>query len=218
MSSRGVDRFLTVRCFAGAFRVVPDFFCFFRVPFAMAGLYPPNLLRAQPNICRCYARRAMSNSHEHTFRHDVAAVYALLTDADHLKARSESAGHRNVQVTLEERGDTLEVRIARDIESDIPRFAKKVVDPVNHVVDTLRWRADGSGKSCSYDVAVNKRISISGSQSLRDANGECHFTDRFTAKVSIPLVGSKIASLVEKETQAGVRGDCAFTERALGAS
>ena len=151
----------------------------------------------------------------HTFAHSVDVVFAKLTDPAFVEQRSKDAGHKNVKVTVEHKGAETIVRLERDIETDIPGFAKKFVSPKNHVVDTLTWRDDGDGKSAIYHVDVTNRIAIDGKQTLRPSGGGCAFSDTFTPKVDVPLVGKKIASLVEKETEAGIRADLERTERAL---
>lgn len=152
----------------------------------------------------------------HTFSHGVDAVFAKLTDPAHLEERSKAAGHENVKASVEEKGGEVVVRLERDIETEIPSFAKKFVSPVNHVVDVCTWRDDGDGKSATYHVEVTNRISIDGKQSLRPSGDGCAFSDTFTPKVGVPLVGKKIASLVEEKTEAGIREDCRRTEKALG--
>lgn len=152
---------------------------------------------------------------QHRFEHDLQTVYAAVTDPDHLTRRCEAVNQRNVECTVTERGDVTEVVLARDIESDIPSFAKKVVDPVNRVTVTLRWRDQGDGKHADYDVAINRRISIAGSIELRPDGNGCRHTERFEAKVAIPLIGGKIAKLVEKETESGVGIDLRWTARQL---
>lgn len=153
---------------------------------------------------------------KHSFRHPIDAVFAKLTDPAHIEERSKAAGHRNVKATVEDKGNEVVVRLERDIETEIPSFAKKFVSPVNHVVDVLTWRDDGDGKAATYHVEVTNRISIDGRQSLRPSGDGCEFSDTFTPKVDMPLVGKKVASLVDEKTEAGIREDCRRTERALG--
>lgn len=152
---------------------------------------------------------------ETTYRHGVDAVFALLTDPEHVRRRSEAAGHRNVQVSVERRGDVVEVRLERDIEADIPAIAKKVVDPVNHVVDVIEYRSRGDAKIATFRVEVSPRIRLRGTIELRPEGAGCRQLETFTATVDVPIVGRKIAELVEKETAAAIRGDHAFTARAL---
>lgn len=153
---------------------------------------------------------------ESTFRHGVDAVFAMITDPEHVRRRSEAAGHRNVQVKVDHRGEVVEVRLERDIESDIPAIAKKVVDPVNHVVDVIEYRSQGDAKVGTFRVEVSRRISLRGTVELRPAPGGCRQIETFTASVDVPLIGRKVAELVERETATAIRGDHAFTARALG--
>lgn len=153
---------------------------------------------------------------KHTYPHGVGAVFAKLTDPAFIEARSKAAGHRNVKVSVEQKNGETIVRLERDIETEIPSFAKKIVNPVNHVVDVLRWRDAGEGKTGSYRVDVTSRIRIEGTLALNPKSGGCEYVDSFTPKVDVPLVGGKIASLVDEKTSSAVRDDCRFTERALG--
>ena len=152
---------------------------------------------------------------QHRFEQDLATVYAAYTDADHMTRRCEAFGQTNIECTVTEKGAVTEVVLARDIESDIPSFAKKVVDPVNRVAVTLRWRDQGDGKHADYDVSVNARISISGTIDLRADGDGCRHDERFEAKVKIPLVGGKIAKLVDKETVSGVTKDLGWSDKEL---
>ncbi len=152
----------------------------------------------------------------HPFHHGVDAVFAKLTDPAHLEERSKAAGDKNVKVSVERSGDEVVVRLERDIETEIPSFAKKFVNPVNHVVDVLRWRDGGDGKTGTYRVDVSSRIRVEGTLALRPTASGCEYVDSFTPTVDMPLVGKKIASLVDEKTESAVRENCRRTERALG--
>lgn len=153
---------------------------------------------------------------KHGYRVSADALYAALSDPDHLKRRAEAAGHRNVSVKRTERGDGCEIRIERDIEAEIPAFAKKVVNPVNHVVTLMEWKRAGDGWTGSYRADVNARIRIEARFTIRPAGSGSEYTEDYSAKVDVPLIGGKIASVVDKETGTAVRGDVEWTARELG--
>jgi hypothetical protein len=154
---------------------------------------------------------------EHTYRHGVDAVFAKVTDPDHLKRRAEASGHRNVEVSVDERDGETVVRLARDIESDIPSFAKKFVDPVNRVVDVLTWRASGDARKGTYHVEVSDRIRVDGEMALEPTADGCVYRDTFTPEVDVPLIGKRIAKIVEKETGEAIEADHRWTEQELDA-
>ena len=145
------------------------------------------------------------------FTQGADAVYAALTDPDHLKRRAEAAGHRNVQVTVDAKDDGCSLVIERDIESEIPAIAKKFVDPVNHVVSKFTWKKSGDSYTGSYDSKVNDRISVSAKLTIRPAGEGSEYSEDNTAKVNVPLVGRKIAGLVENETAKSVKPDLEWT-------
>jgi len=153
---------------------------------------------------------------QHQYAHSVEAVFAKLTDEAHLRERSEQAGHRNIEVRVQRTEGGVEVRLERDIESEIPAVAKKFINPVNHVVDVIRWRDDGDAKSGTYQVTVSKRIRVSGVMSLRPTGDGCRYEDTCTPTVDVPIVGKKIAKLVAKETETAIAENLRRTERALG--
>lgn len=153
----------------------------------------------------------------HTYRHDVDAVFSKLTDEAFLRQRAEAAGHRNIVITIEEKSGALEVRVERDVDADVPSFAKKFVTPSNHVVDTVRWRDADNGKKGVKDVIVNSRIRIDAEITLRPKNGGCEYAHDHTPKVDVPLIGGRIGKIVDKETSTAVAVDCRLLERALDA-
>jgi hypothetical protein len=153
---------------------------------------------------------------KHTHRHPLEDVYAKLVDEAHLRDRCQQAGHRNIQVSVTEKDGAYEIRLERDIESDIPAIAKKFVSPVNHVVDIVRWRDAGDGKAGTYDVTVNPRIRVKGQMTLKPSGSGCVYEDTCSPTVDVPLIGGKIAQIVAKETAAAIAEDQRRTERALG--
>ncbi|MBX3272956.1 MAG: DUF2505 domain-containing protein [Sandaracinaceae bacterium] len=149
------------------------------------------------------------------YTHPIDDVFAKLVDAEHLRARSAAAGHRNIQIRVDEKGGAFEIRLERDIESEIPAFAKKFVNPVNHVIDTIRWRTDGEQKRGSYEAVVSARIRVRGDMTLRTSGAGTVFVSTCAPTVDVPLVGGKIADLVAKKTLEAIEIDCRFTQRSF---
>ena len=151
----------------------------------------------------------------HRYAASVDAAYQALIDPDHLRRRAEDAGEKNISVTVEERGGATVVNLTRDIESEIPSFAKKFVDAVNRVESIFEWRADGESRRATYTANVSKRITVRGSITLVASGDGCEHTETFEPTVDMPLIGKKVASLVSEKTETAVRAACRFTERDL---
>ena len=151
----------------------------------------------------------------HDYPADVETVFARLIDPGYLKRRSEAQGHLNVEVEVTEEGEAVVVRVSRDVESEIPGFMKKLFSPRNHVVDVTTWRPRGDRRVATYTVEVGARVHLDGELELAPRGDGSAYTDSFTAKVRVPVVGKKVAAYVEKETAAAIRLDCAFMVRDL---
>jgi len=152
---------------------------------------------------------------KHQYPHPLEAVFAKLIDGEFVRRRSSAAGHRNIEITVDEKNGATEIRLERDIESDIPKFAKRFINPVNHVLDVIRWRDAGDGKAGTYDVKVSARITVKGEMTLRPSGTGCVYEDTCTPTVDVPLIGKKIAKLVSDETVTAIKEDCRFTQREL---
>ena len=58
---------------------------------------------------------------------DVDTVFQHLTDPEFLKARAEAIGTRNIDVTVTDKGDTVEIVMKREIPSEAPSALKKFI-------------------------------------------------------------------------------------------
>ncbi len=154
---------------------------------------------------------------EHHYRHALDVVFAKISDGEHLRRRSLASGHKNIELTTSEDGGVIEIRIERDIEANVPGFAKRFISPVNHVVDVIRWRDVGDHKEGTYDVVVSRRIRVRGEMELRPEGTGCVYTDTCSPSVDVPLIGKKIGELVSAETVKAIKEDCRFTEREIDA-
>ena len=153
------------------------------------------------------------------FEQAVDIVFARVTDPAFLKRRAEAAGEQNVVVDVDRDGDRLTIRIERDVERKLPGFMKKVFAPTNHFIDVQIWSTAGAVKSSAWTVQIvgQKRIALGGHLALTaSAAGGCNYAETFTAAVSIPLIGGRVAKYVVGETEAGIRRQIEFLRTDLG--
>lgn len=153
----------------------------------------------------------------HDFPHSVDAVIGKLTDSEHLSRRASAAGHRNLEIAVDQQAGKFVIRMQRDVESEIPSFAKKFVNAVNRIHDTIHWVEDGERRTGTYEAKVNDRITVKGNLVIEPTASGCRYTATCDPEVKVPLVGKKIAGVVAKETGKAILGDLQFTNRELDA-
>lgn len=132
-------------------------------------------------------------------------VFPLFSDAAVLAARYEEVGAADVEILeCQEEGDVLRVVSRRTVESAVPDFAARFIQPRNTITQTEEWGPpDGSGRSGTWSVEVRGLpVSMEGEMSLQSTAGGTEYRVTGTVSVGIPLVGRKLAAFVEEDLRA----------------
>ena len=149
---------------------------------------------------------------------DMETVFKVLTDKSFLIKKFESTGAKNITIPeCAEKNDTFVITRKLDIPANPPGFAKKFVKAMNTVTATDTWRSyDRERKTGEFKIAIKGLpVSITGSLTLNPTKQGCDYIVEFDAKVHIPLIGNKIAKLIENDTRANLEMDYQFTKAYL---
>ena len=142
----------------------------------------------------------------------------MMRDQEYWPAKYEALGE--LEFTLQEfarDGDALSVTSRRVVPADLPGFAKKIVGDKTVVVQSERWRKDGTGYTCDFDVTLDK---VPGGMTgwmkiVAVGESESDWILEYRIKVGIPLVGGKFEGVMKGETEASLKKEFAFNSRWL---
>ncbi len=147
---------------------------------------------------------------------DIDTLYRFLTDPDEIRKRCEALGEKNIKVDVNDAGGTKTVTITREIESDLPSFAKKLFKSSNTIVERAEWRDAGDKKTCKSHIDVlgtpgkiDSDITLS-----PNANG-CTYNMEFEVSAKVPLIRKKLEEFVAKTTMEGIRDQHAYNKTAV---
>ena len=131
---------------------------------------------------------------EYEFDADPEAVFAMLTDPEFVRRKSEDAGHSDISVEVD--GGRIVCR--RNVAVDVPGALKKLLSPTNAVTQTDEWDEPIDGaRHGTWKVEIKGvPISLSGDMELLAADGGGSvemITGRI--KASVPLLGGKLEKL-----------------------
>ncbi len=150
------------------------------------------------------------------YSQDVDTVYRLVTDPDHIKKRCEASGERNVRIQVEKSGGTTIITSTREIDSDLPGFAKKLFNATNTIVERREWRDAGEKKTCKSHIDVVGTPGAIDSNVTISPNGSgCTYDIEFEATAKVPLIRKKLEAFIEKSTMEGMRDEHDYNQRAL---
>ncbi len=153
------------------------------------------------------------------YSQDIDTVYRFVTDPENIKKRCEALGEKNVRVQVDEAGGTKTITLTREIESDLPAFAKKLFNSTNTIVERLEWRDAGDKKTCKSHIDVlGTPGKIDSNITISPSGSGCTYDNQFEVTVKVPLIRKKLEEFVAKTTLDGIRDEHQYYQRALSAA
>lgn len=134
-------------------------------------------------------------------------VFAMMIDPGYVEAKLTGTGGRNPQVEVSEAGSDTIVHAVRDLPAQVPSFVKSFTGESINVDETDRWSpADDLGaRTCAVALEfAGTPSSVSGGLDLRPEGDGCVIDVTFEIKVSVPLVGGKIESVIGEQIERGI--------------
>jgi carbon monoxide dehydrogenase subunit G len=138
----------------------------------------------------------MDFSDEHTFDAPLDEVWAMFCDpASHVK-KFESMGHRDIEVVESQHSDdAFRLVVRRNVDVDLPGFAKRVLKPTNTVVTTDDWTrgADGVCRGTQHVETQGTPVKIDATTQLAPDGDTTTYSVAIQLDVKVPLIGGKLA-------------------------
>jgi hypothetical protein len=153
------------------------------------------------------------------YTQDVDTVYQFVTDPENIKKRCEASGERNVRIEVEEAGGTKIITATREIDSDLPGFAKKLFNATNTIIERREWRNAGEKKTCKSHIdVVGTPGKIDSNVTISPSGSGCTYDIEFEATAKVPLIRRKLEQFIAKTTAEGMRDEHDYNQRTLNAA
>ena len=139
----------------------------------------------------------------HSYPKDTETVFTMLTDQDYLEKKFEATKAINIEILeCNESGNQFIIRNKRDIPSNPPFFARKILKKFNSVNGTDTWEiSDGEEKKGSFTLNIKGApAKMNGNLAIVPTSTGCDYILDFNVKVSIPLIGGKISKFIKEDT------------------
>lgn len=153
------------------------------------------------------------------YTQDIDTVYRFVTDPEAIRKRCEASGEKVIDIRVEEAGGTKTITSKREIESDLPGFAKKLFNATNTIVERREWQDAGDKKTCKSHIDVLGTPGKIDTNITISPNGSgCTYDVEFEVTAKVPLIRKKLEAFVAKTTMEGVRDEHDYNQRALNAA
>jgi len=146
------------------------------------------------------------------YDHPTEKVLALLLDPEFVTERSRAMGDSNIQVSVRRDGPRVVVVNQRDVQRDLPSFARKLFSPVNRVTETDTW--DTAGEVATGTSQVDVRgvpATIRATFELRPQAAGSEYRITYDIAVRVPLIGGKLESYTLEQTKLSLRKELEYT-------
>ena len=156
---------------------------------------------------------------EYAYAASFDEIYAKLTDEAFLRSKYEGVGSRNVNFSeCGQDDDVYRIEWTREVPANPPAFARKFMGEWNSLEEIMEWTLEQDGSAhadyqCKFSTVPGV---LEGEFDLRPDGQGCVEEIIMKATIRVPIVGGKIAALVEKDTQEQLNREDAFTRRELG--
>ena len=147
-----------------------------------------------------------------------AELLAVYTDESYLTEKYAALGNRNFQfVSCNTSGNVTTLHQKREVHSDVPSFAKKLINEWSTVEETWVWTNNGDSLSGALEAAVQGApVKISGTSSVAaDGNGSKE-SIVMEASVNVPLIGKKLKAKAEEDIADSMAEEDAFNQKYMG--
>ncbi|MEH6592890.1 MAG: DUF2505 domain-containing protein [Halioglobus sp.] len=158
----------------------------------------------------------MSMNYE--FEQDADSVFNLLTDPDFLVDRCLDLGELEASCEVEEQTDVTVITLTRKMERDLPRFLKGMVDSLQTIHMTEKWKPEGEGgwKGEYIFEMEGQPVTVRAKFELYPTDAGCCYSIKHQAKAKIPLIGGRIEKYICAQAAEGCTKELDYAQKKLG--
>ena len=162
----------------------------------------------------------MEFTDQHVFDAPIDEVWAMFCDPTSHLAKFEDMGHRDIEV-VESQGsdDAFHIVVRRQVDVDLPGFAKRVLKPSNTVITTDDWQRaeDGSCNGVQKVETQGAPVKISSTTALTADGGRTRYDVSVQLDVKVPLIGGKLSDWAKGMVKDQLEQEFAAGDRWLAA-
>ncbi len=154
----------------------------------------------------------MSVSASNNYNISADDVLNHFTDNTYATAKYESLGNRDFSgQNISTNGNVTTIKQSRKVHTDVPGFAKKILNEWTELDETFTWTDNGDTKTCVVDTnLVGQPAKITGTIILTNTANGCREDVTMSAEIKIPLIGKKLQKKAEEDIQSDLRKENDF--------
>jgi len=154
----------------------------------------------------------------HVYTQSAETVFKSFGNKDIITNRFITMGGRNIQIeTCKLTKTSMDMRVSREVPSEVPALLKKFMNEWNHATQEEHWTGSPSqGYTGDLKIAIKGvPVTITAKLFLANEGSGSVNTMTFTFVSGIPLIGKKLAEFVGRATEVEMKREYEFIRDAL---
>jgi hypothetical protein len=141
-----------------------------------------------------------------TYNQKIDRIYACCINTDFVKAKMAALGARNIEVTIQKKGDTTTVKIVREIPVEVPNALKSLIQPWSKMTQTEVWKGDiGGPYDCNIAIDLQSvPLSIQSQMKLATNDGGTVAASITEVNCRIPFIGKTLANFIGETSKKAI--------------
>ena len=154
----------------------------------------------------------MKLTHTHQYTQNVDAIYTSCMNADFIKAKMNALGARNIEVTIQQKTDSMVIEIIRKTPVEVPNALKSLVQPWSKMTQTEVWKGQSGGPYyCKIDIKLQGiPLNIQGQMKLADHDGGTAVASITEVNCTIPFIGRALTNFIGDTSKKAIEQEFAY--------
>ena len=146
------------------------------------------------------------------FKQDVDAIYEYYTNADLIIEKMKALGARNIEVTIDEAEEGLQVIVSREVKLKLPGALKNFAQPWNKVTQKEIWTGSSGGPYYGKMKITTEGIPLTASGQMKIAATKKGAAAAVMTDINsdIPFLGKTIAKFAAEASEEAVEEELTY--------
>jgi hypothetical protein len=147
-----------------------------------------------------------------TYHQEIDRIYACCMNPDFVKAKMTALGARNIEVTIQKKGDTTTVKIIREIPVEVPSTLKSLIQPWSKMTQTEIWKGTVGGPyDCNITIDLQGvPLSIQSQMKLATNDTETVAASITEVNCRIPFIGKALTHFIGETSKKAIEQEFAY--------
>lgn len=157
----------------------------------------------------------MKLTNTHIYKQPIEAIYKSCINKDFIKTKMAALGARNIEVTIQQKSESVIIEIVREMPINVPSIFKSFMNPWTKMTQTEVWKGDTGGPYyCIIEIKVyGAPLDIKGQMKLGSTEGGAAVVAITEVHCTIPFIGQSLSNFIGETSKKAIEQEFEYIEK-----